>query len=127
MYEHADIVTLLENAGLGTSGTDIFAYHSPPDVHNCIIVYPSNDPPPVDPQTPYYYRGKFQVIVRNADYNAGIEICKAVQAALTINETETAQMKVKQCRPLYQARIYRRSGSGALEMSINFQIIYVQK
>jgi hypothetical protein len=45
MYEHGDILTLLENANLGTVGTDIFAYHSPPEAHNCIIVYPSNDPP----------------------------------------------------------------------------------
>jgi len=127
MYEHADILTLLENAGLGTVGTDIFAYHSPAEAHNCIIVYPSNDPPPVSPETPFYFRGKFQVIVRNSDYAAGIEVCKAVQAALTFYNTETAQMNVKECRPLYQARIYRRSGSGDLEMSINFSITYVQK
>lgn len=127
MYEHGDILSILENAGLGTTGTDLFAYHSPPDVHNCIIVYPSNDPPQINPETPFYMRGKFQVIVRNADYAAGIEVCKAVEAALTINESDTEQMHIKQCRPLYQARIYRRSGSGDLEMSINFQVIYVQK
>jgi hypothetical protein len=127
MYEHADILTILENAGLGTVGTDLFAYHSPPEARNCIIVYPSNDPPPVDAERPFYYRGKFQVIVRNSEFAAGIEVCKLVQAALTFNEADTAQMKVKQCRPLYQARIFRRSGSGDLEMSINFSITYVAK
>jgi hypothetical protein len=127
MYEHGDIVTLLENAGLGTNGSDIFAYHSPPDAHNCIIVYPSNDPPSISPETPFYLRGKFQVIVRNSDYVAGIETCKAVEQALTVYNTETAQMKVKMMRPLYQARVYRRGGAGDLEMSINFEVIYVQK
>jgi hypothetical protein len=127
MYEHGDIVTLLENAGLGTVGTDIFAYHAPAEAHNCIIVYPSNDPPPVDPERPFYYKGKFQVIVRNADYNAGLEVCKAIQAALTFFNVDTAQMTIKECRPLFQARIYRRSGSGDLEMSINFSITYVSK
>jgi hypothetical protein len=127
MYEHEDITNLLENAGLGTAGTDIFAYHSPPDVSNCIIVYPSNDPPAIDPERPFYMKAKFQVIVRNSDYRAGLEKCKLAQAALTFNETETGQMKVKQCRPLYQARVYRRSGSGELEFSITFQVIYVQK
>jgi hypothetical protein len=81
----------------------------------------------VDPQMPFFYKAKFQVIVRNSDYATGIEMCKAVQEALTFYETETTQMKVKQCRPLYQARIYRRSGSGDIEMSINFLIIYVTK
>lgn len=127
MYEHGDILTILENAGLGTVGSDIFAYHSPPEAHNCIIVYPSNDPPQIDPELPDYFRAKFQVIVRNSDYVAGIDVCKQAQAALTFTNTETAQMRVKDCRPLYQARIYRRSASGDLEMSINFSIIYVTK
>lgn len=127
MYEHEDIAVLLENAGVGTIGTDIFAYHSHPDVSNCIIIYPSNDPPAIDAERPYYMRGKFQIIVRNANYQAGLELCKTIQATLTFNEVETAQMKVKQCRPLYQARVYRRSGSGELEFSITYQVIYVQK
>lgn len=127
MYEHADILALLENGGLGTIGTDIFAYHSPSEVNSCIIVYPSNDPPIIDPERPFYLRGKFQVIVRNPDYNVGLDLCKQIQSTLTFNETETSQMKVKQCRPLYQARVYRRSGSGDIEMSITFQIIYVTK
>jgi hypothetical protein len=127
MYEHADILTVLENAGLGTIGTDIFAYHSPPEVKACLIVYPSNDPPIIDPERPFYLRGKFQVIIRNPDYVTGLDLCKQVQAALSFDETETTQMKVKQCRPLYQARVYRRSESGDIEMSITFQVIYVQK
>lgn len=127
MYEHGDILTILENAGLGTVGTDLFAYHSPPEAGNCIIIYPSNDPPPVDAERPFYFKAKFQIIVRNSDYPAGIEVCKAIQAALTLYETDTTQMHIKQCRPLYQARIFRRGGAGDLEMSINFSIDYVTK
>jgi hypothetical protein len=127
MYEHGDILTLLENANLGTVGKDIFAYHSPPEAGNCIIVYPSNDPPQVDPERPFYYRAKFQIIVRNSDYSIGIDVCKAVQEALTLYNADTAQMTIKELRPLYQARIFRRGGAGDIEMSINFSCIYVTK
>jgi hypothetical protein len=127
MYEHSDIAEKLELAGLGTMGIDLFAYHSPPEAGDCIIIYPSNDPPAVDPERPFFMRGKFQIIIRNDSYQDGLDLCKEVQTALTFYNQETNQMKVKECRPLYQARVYRRSEAGPIEFSITFLVIYVQK
>ena len=129
MYEVEDIGTLIENAGLGTVGTDIFLYSAPPDpaALPIIIVYPSNDPPAIDPERPYYLRGKFQTIVRANDYQTGIALSKSLGSALTFFNTETSLMKIKECRPLYQVRVFRRSDSGAIEFSVTYKITYVQK
>jgi hypothetical protein len=128
VYEVEDIATIIEQAGLGTSGTDIFLYHVDADaVMPCIIVYPSNDPPSIDPERPYYLRGKFQTIVRASTYQVGIEISKQLSAALTFFNKETSLMSIKECRPLYQVRVYRRADSGAIEFSVTYQVTYVQK
>lgn len=129
MYEVEDIGTLIENAGLGTVGTDVFLYSAPADNVSMpfTIVYPSNDPPIIDPERPFYLRGKFQTIVRANDYQSGIALAHALSNALTIFNQETPLMKIKECRPLYQVRVYRRSDSGAIEFSVTYKITYVQK
>jgi hypothetical protein len=129
MYEVEDIGTIIENAGLGTVGTDIFLYSAPadPSAMPFTIVYPSNDPPIIDPERPYYLRGKFQTIVRANDYQSGLLLAKALSDALTFFNQETPLMKIKECRPLYQVRVYRRSDSGAIEFSVTYKITYVQK
>jgi hypothetical protein len=127
MYEVEDIVTLIEQAGAGTAAIDIFAYSAPADAKACIIVYPSNDPPAINPETPFYMKGRFQVIIRHYDYATGMELSKTISNALTFYNTETTLMTIKECRPLYQVRVYRRSGSGEIEFSVTYQITYVQK
>jgi hypothetical protein len=127
MYELRDIADIIEQAGEGTIGMDLFLYHSPADVSQCTLLYPSNDPPLIDPERPGYLVGKFQVIRRDINHTSGFEKCRAISDALTLYETETQNIKIKQLRPLYQARAYRRSDNGILEFSITFKINYIQK
>lgn len=127
MYEVEDIGTLLENAGVGTVGEDIFLYHAPAEEGNCVIIYPSNDPPAIDPERPFYMKGKFQVIVRNHTYQDGIALSKTISQALNGYNIDTPLMTIREIRPLYQVRVYRRSLSGEIEFSVTYQIIYVQK
>lgn len=127
MYEIEDIGTLIESAGLGSLGSDLFLYHSPAEIENCIIVYPSNDPPAIDGELFYYRKGKFQTIVRNTRYQDGMDLSKALSDALTFENTETEKMKIKRCRPLYEVRVYRRAESGVIEFSVTFEIVFVTK
>lgn len=128
MFEIEDIGTLLEAAGIGTLGYDILLYHSNDDSPNpTTILYPSNDPPAINPELPFYLKGKFQTIVRANEYAAGLELSKSIIAALTIHNEETTQMTIKEIRPLWQTRVYRRAESGHIEFSTTFQITYVQK
>lgn len=127
MYQINDVATYIENKGLATLGMDLFIYHAPPEAGNCIILFPSNDPPEISPETPFYFKGKFQTIVRNADYDAGLTLCKDLSDTLTFYNTTVGSTLVKVCRPLYQPRVFRRSDSGSLEMSITYQIHFVDK
>lgn len=127
MIELKDMAEIAQAEGLGTIGTNIFLYYAPPQVDNCIIFYPSNDPPAIDAERPFYIKGKFTAIVRNKNHDNGLAICTQLLEALNIHNQETTQINIKQCRPLYQPRVYRRSESGLIEFSITFQIAYVQK
>lgn len=127
MYEVDDIGALLEANGFGTVGANIFLYHAPPESNDIIIVFPSNDPPRLEEETPYYLKGKFQIIVRSSTFEDGRNTSKQISDLLKQYNIETAQMKVKRLRPLYQVRVYRRSDSGAVEFSVTYEIIYVQK
>lgn len=127
MYELRDMAELIALSGQGTIATDLFLYHAPADVEECIILYPSADPPMIDAECPGYLVGKFQTIVRTKRHETGFEKCKALATALTKYNTETSTIKIKQLRPLYQARVYRRSDNGILEFSITYKINYTQK
>lgn len=127
MYQLETIADIIEGATLATLGEDMFIYHSPAEVENCLILYPSNDPPIIDPDTPNYYHGKFQTIVRNATHDAGIALCKQLETTLTKYNYDTPEIFIKYVRPLYQARVYRRSDSGALEFSITYEIRFIVK
>ena len=126
MYEIADIAQIIENEGVASQGIDLFVYHAPAEINECVILYPSNDPPIIDAERPYYMKGKFQTIVRAKRHEDGIAKCKALSAALTKNELVVGGIKIKQMRPLYQARVYRRSENGILEFSITYSISFVQ-
>lgn len=127
MLEINDIVALIENAGLGTLGTDLFKYSAPAEVAECIILYPSNDPPIIDPERPFFLKGRFQTIIRCKTHDYGIEKSKELLTGLTKFNVEGALSKIKEVRPLHQPRVYRRADSGSLEFSITYQVTYVQK
>jgi hypothetical protein len=127
MYQLESIANILQAAGIATLGQDLFLYHAPAEVENCTILYPSNDPPLIDPDTPNYFIGKFQTIARNSTYEGGLVISKRIGDALTLFNTDTSQMFIKTVRPLFQPRVYRRGGSGILEFSVSYEIRFVAK
>jgi hypothetical protein len=127
MYQIEEISNIISEAGLATLGTDMFLYSVDATATNCIILYPSNDPPIIDPDLPNYFRGKFQVIVRNYTHEGGLDISNAVSKALTLFNTDLDTIFIKYVRPMYQARVYRRSDSGLIEFSVTYDIRYIAK
>lgn len=127
MYNIDDLGTVMEGKGLGTVGIDIFCLFAPPEKTNYALLYPSADPPVVDPELPGYYTGKFQIIVRHVDHAEGLDKCKAIAEAMTFNNLETTNLLIRRCRPLTQARIYRRSESGSLEFAVSYDIRFITK
>jgi hypothetical protein len=127
MYQIETIANLIEEANLATLNKDMFLYSANAEMNNGIILYPSNDPPIIDPDTPRYFKGKFQIIVRNMRYEQGIALCENLSNALTLFNKDTPAMFIKYVRPLYQARVYRRSDSGIIEFSVTYEIRFVAK
>lgn len=127
MYEIGEIATIIQDNTDYNVGIDLFLYHAPAEVVKCAILFPSNDPPRIEPETPGYMHGKFQIIVRDIDYQTGFDICKNLESVLSAYNVDTPTIKIKQVRPLYQPRVYRRSEGGSLEFSVTYSIYYVQK
>lgn len=127
MYNIETIADLIEGANLGTKGVDIFLYSAPADMKNGMIIFPSNDPPIIDPYLPEWRKGKFQIIVRNPKYEDGITLSKSISDFLTIFNEDTPNINIRYIRPLYEVRVYRRSDSGLIEFSVNYEIRYTEK
>lgn len=127
MYNINSIADYLVSESFGILGKDLFIYHSPPEIGECTILFPSNDPPIIDPDLPYYRKAKFQTIVRAKTYSGGLTKIQQLQDTLQLTNHDLPDILVKQLRPLHEARVYRRSLSGDIELSITFFIVYVQK
>lgn len=127
MYQINEFIDFIENAAIATEGVDLFIYSAPAEIDECVLLKPSNDPPIIDPERPLYYKGKFQTIVRTNKFEDGLDKCKDLQSALTLFNETTATIKIKECRPLHEARVYRRGDSGAIEMSITYLATYTMK
>jgi len=127
MQQIYDIASQLDSLSLGTIGTDLFIYYAPPSVNNCIILYPSNDPPVIDPDTPAYFKGKFQTIVRNMTHEGGMKVCADLETNLTMINVDLDTIFVKMCRPMYQPRVFRRAESGIIEFSVTYDITFIVK
>lgn len=127
MYNITDIGDYLVAQGFGTLGTNLFIYNAPADIAEYTLLWPPNDPVIIDPDLPFYRKGKFQAIVRSRTYENGLTKIKQCQDLLTLFNTDMTNIFVKQLRPIHEPRVFRRSPSGDIELNINFSIIYVEK
>lgn len=121
-----DIAAYLETAGVGTRGTNIFVAHVPDDpdetVDNCIVLLGSAPETQLNADVAALLFPRFQIYVRNEDYNNGSTKLQAVRTALH------AKIGV-QLTNYYVLRIHadqeggpigRDPESGLFEFSINF-------
>jgi len=127
MQQINSIADYLNSEGLATTGQDLFVYFAPPETRNCTILFPSNDPPVIDPDTPGYFIGKFQVITRNSRHSDGMTNCAIMSEALTLVDFDLPEIYIKMCRPLYQPRVFRRAESGLIEFSVTYDIRFIVK
>ena len=127
MQQIKSIANYLEQTGVSAIGQDLFIYYSPPEANNCTILFPSADPPVIDPDTPGYFKGKFQTIVRNTRHDLGMDQCIILSNTLTLIDTDLDDIYVKMCRPMYQPRVFRRAESGFIEFSVTYDIRFIVK
>lgn len=119
------IAAMLEAAGIGTVGTDIFVNMAPP-VNPGILLRQYFGGTRLYPELPGYRKTTFMLIARAADYTEGWELCERAVAALTISTEQIAQgVKWKYMRPETEPFVYPASPGAMLEFQVNLDCCYV--
>lgn len=120
-------VKILEDAGLGTAGKDIFLFELPADVPEGILIRLPLTGVKVHHEIPGYHTTEIQVIVRSQKQSVGHAKADRVMAALTsyhriVTDPETGEeIEVKQMLPETLPIRYPRSDGNGIEWSINFK------
>jgi hypothetical protein len=81
------VASVLESAGVGTAGKDIFINFIPGDIEG-ILLRDYFGGTPRDHELPGYIQGAFMLIARGKDYKTTHDLCKAAVAALEAHDLE---------------------------------------
>jgi hypothetical protein len=119
------IVELISNAGLGVKGKTLFAQYMPADVPLGILVIPSQTRTEIHPYIPKYRKGRFQVIVRAANYIDGEELSNQIIESLMNYNGEVNGIKFSNIRAVSEPIPFPPSSGNKTEFSLNFQAVYI--
>lgn len=125
------LAQVLQDAGLGVIGDDIFIHRMNAEVSQGIMLKMPIAGIPTMPELPGYFKTDFQIIVRAADQLTGDDLAARATAALTFysrdltNDDGSFAMQVKQLYPIKLPIIYPRSPGYGTEWSVNMHIDYV--
>lgn len=121
------IASLLEDAGLGKVGQDIFVHRMGPDVAKGIMLRLPPEGIKDNHYIPGYYNTEFQAIVRASKQADGDQLASEIRKALTLYNREFVEgdkmvMRIKQSLPKNLPIIYPRSDGAGIEWSVWFCI-----
>jgi hypothetical protein len=85
---------LIEDAGLGTQGEDLFIQTMPADVKHGVMLKLPLAPTDVDEGMRDFYEFDFQVIVRDVDVEAGYNRCQAISKILRLDYYEDSELSI---------------------------------
>ncbi|MCK1543422.1 hypothetical protein IVB12_16010 [Bradyrhizobium sp. 179] len=126
------LAQLLQDAGLGTIGTDIYVHSMPADVRKGILLRDPLAGTKVDPGLPGYYRSRLQAIVRAPAHAEGKTLSDAVAKKLEMgkrifnNDDGSLSMQVNYIYLEQLPIVYPWTPANALEWSLNFVTSYVE-
>jgi minor capsid protein len=126
------LAQVLQDAGLGTIGTDIFVDYMPAEVTKGVVLKNPLAGTPVDPNLPDYYRTRLQAIVRAPTRDVGNELSDRVGKALKMFNRKFYDLNGKlamQINHIYPAQlpiVYPYTPGNVIEWSLNFVTSYVQ-
>ena len=125
------IAKVIQDAGFGTMGTDIFIHRMDEVCLNGILIRGPLDGIPTDDNLPDYYRGSLQIVIRNVDQLTGDDIARRLRPVLEmerevfLDTSGNVLMDVKQIFLTKLPIVYLRSVGHAIEWSLNFKTYYV--
>lgn len=124
-----DITKIQDFIAAGTdlvTGKDLFCYSIPPKVSRCVTVLLDSSYAYVDPELADTFRNRFQIIVRDSDFQRGNdrawEMFNLLKSEVPI---DFVTYRANYVRPAHAPMHYRRSDSDEIEFSVNFDVRYV--
>lgn len=117
---------MLEEAGFGKIGKDIFVNHFP-DSKDGILLLPQNYGNNNNKYIPKYYNDSgFQVIVRNKSFETGQKIAYNIMETLEIMQSRQVEdIWVNQCYAKTLPKSYAVSEGNMVEHSIDFHLNFI--
>ena len=119
------IAEALEVGGIGTRGTSIFIHRMPEKVTAGILLLSRLTGTPIDREIPGLRKTSFQVIVRGRDYANGYNLAEQISALLTIEGGMLGDINIHWILPKHEPVVYPVSKGDLLEISVNFEAVYV--
>lgn len=128
------IAQYIANKGIGVIGTNIFAYYMPAISKTGVLILPrvGNTTRSVT-QPGWVYRDGFQVIVRSPKFASALKMARSIDDVLNqrIDFTLPAvddlpEYHVKAIYPLADPIPYTRDDAAVWEVSVNYQISFVE-
>lgn len=116
------IAGLIEAAGLGEAGVDLYVGTTPADVVKGLML--------VDPLTGHeldegmrgFVSGEFQMIVRDPDPEDGWARALAISRAISLNNVGDQTVAITWIRPVTLPITYPRGDADTVETSVRFRI-----
>jgi hypothetical protein len=115
---------MIEDAGLGTQGTDLFIQTMPADVKHGVMLKLPLAPTEVDDGMKDFYDFEFQVIVRDVDPLAGYQKCDAISKVLRLDYYETSDLSIPWMRRTTLPISYPRGDMDDVESSCRICVGY---
>lgn len=114
------------DSGIGlTTGRNLFINQAPITSEPIVALFKQpNAGAEIDPELIGRRRGRFQLVVRADEHEAGEAIAKQLSELLTMVETPLNGILVRSLRPLHEPVSYAVSVGNKIEFSVNFYWIY---
>lgn len=127
------LIPVLDSAGVGTPGVDLFCHRLPADIERGTMVTGNLAGTDIDHELTGWRQGRIQVIVRDPDHEDGMVRTRAVMAALSLVNVllpATAgapEVFMRRLRPIHDPIVYPRSDGDLIEFSVNFEGVWVDR
>ena len=119
------IAEKLEVDGVGTRGASLFVHRMPENVDRGVLLLSRLAGTPINHELPGLRRTSFQVIVRDIDYASGYAKAEQISQLLSIENQLVGDMNIHWILPKHEPVVYPVSKGDLLEISVNFEAVYV--
>lgn len=118
------IAQMIEEAGYGTVGIDIFIGMMPEDQPRCLMLRIPFTGAPIDDGMKNFYDTSFQIIVRDPNPERGYQTCVEVSNALKVRRYTREDVSISWMFPKSLPVNYPRGDSQEIENSVHMCLGY---